>query len=224
MTALCLELSQYYEEGQFPMIRHPLVYAVPFFDTVEECLRLNKMLKFKQQAIAAAKEQHDWDSYIFLHERPYRLQAFMEVQEEMLDVCYWRVLRSVWIDSENVYQNRLQWWELLTSGRGKRHRFSDVTLRDQNRLPRELTVYRGTKSIERGSNYLGFSWTLDKSRAVWFATRFIQEDDGKPVVAIANIPRNSIVGYIRSRGEEEIVAMPVDLSARVWEEVDASDY
>jgi len=215
---LKLELSQYFQEAQWPMIRHPLVYAVPFFDTDAEALRLNRLLESKQRAVAEAMAANKWSTYIFLHERPWRVHAFLEIQDNMVDKQYWSLLREVWIDSENIYSNRIDWWELLTSSRRDRKLFMNPAERSAwKKLPDELEIYRGTTEEERDSHYLGFSWTLDKGRAAWFATRFARQ--GGPVLATAYVNKADCIGLLLSRNEDEVVIPSRRTNGIEWEEL-----
>jgi len=220
MTKLKLELSQYYEEAQWPMIRHPLVYAVPFFDTPEEAVRLNRMLEQKQAALKKAEAEHHWSTYVFLHERPWRVHAFLQIHAAMVDSVYWPLLREIWVDSENIYANHMDWWELLTVPRSKRRLFMDVEERKAfDKLPESFHVYRGTTAVEREGSYLGFSWTLDKGRAAWFATRFERPGRGGPVLASTEVNKKDCIGLIASRNEEEIVIPNHRTEHIVWEDL-----
>lgn len=61
-----------------------------------------------------------------------------------------------------------------------------------------VTIYQGVGS----EKYLdGISWTLAKSKAEWFATRFT--DNG--IVYSAKVKSKDILYYISERGEEEII-------------------
>ncbi len=50
----------------------------------------------------------------------------------------------------------------------------------------------------------GISWTLDREKAEWFATRFTE--DG--VVYSAKVKSNDILYYISDRGEKEVIVDP----------------
>ena len=67
-----------------------------------------------------------------------------------------------------------------------------------------LVIYRG---IAQGLNEMGWSWTLDYDKATWFARRF-QSADRIPVVLTGSVSRTDVVGYLTSRGEEEIAVDP----------------
>jgi hypothetical protein len=64
----------------------------------------------KREAVAKAAEDGDWESYVFLYERPYRLDAFLRVPYDSDDDApvYYQLLRSVWVDTESPsYDERL---------------------------------------------------------------------------------------------------------------------
>jgi hypothetical protein len=219
MTGLNRELLAYKEDAEFPMIRHPLVYAVPFFDTPSEVDRLNKYLASKKEVCEKALGKHEYDRFVFLHERAYRIDAFQEVQENLSDQQYWPLLQEIWTDCENIFQNHIQWWEMLSSPRKRKAMFTPCADRGVlKKLPDELKIYRGTTAIERHGHYLGFSWTLDKDKARWFATRLNKPLDGTPMVASAIVAKKYICGYIDARGEQEIVVEPKELEGLEWED------
>lgn len=219
MNGLDKELMAYYEEAEFPMVRHPLVYAVPFFDSPDYVAQLNKQLVSKKEAVEKALMEKEYNRYVFLHERAYRIEAFQEIAPGLTDQQYWPLLREIWTDSENIFQNAMQWWEMISSPRQRRALFTACDCRGVlKRMPAELTIYRGTTDREMEGHYLGFSWTISREKAEWFATRLLKEGQ-VPVVATATVRKKDIVGYIDGRGEQEIVVEPKDLQGLEWEDV-----
>lgn len=69
--------------------------------------------------------------------------------------------------------------------------------------PDTFTIYRGTEAPDGLG--AGFSWTLSRERAVWFARRF---DKGEPTLITATVGRARVIAYLAGRGEEEIVVLP----------------
>jgi hypothetical protein len=107
---------------------------------------------------------------------------------------YPEIVRDVWTDSENIYQNFGLWRMILKPFIGK-----DV-FQTLSALPDEFTVYRGGSPD-------GFSWTLKKETAEWFSRRFRSEDDHLPVWEIT-IPKSKAIAYFTDRSEEEILWIP----------------
>jgi len=82
---------------------------------------------------------------------------------------------------------------LMTESEQKR--FADLT--------ETVTVYRGVTSYN-AKNVRALSWTLDRSKAEWFAHRF--SEDGK--VYQAQINKADILAIFTSRNESEVVLNP----------------
>jgi len=195
-------LEPYVEESDsgMRMIRHPLVFCIPYTHTSVA----NKMYRYKTEALERAKEEQDWTTYIYLHERPYRLQALTYIMYEFdTDQEFWEALREVWIDSENVWQNLEEWIDLLTDD-DRLDREYLMTAEERialAKMPEKFTIYRGAVP---GLNEDGISWTLDRERAKWFSTRL-----NKPGrVFEKEVRREDVVAYFTSRSEEEIVVIP----------------
>jgi hypothetical protein len=69
-------------------------------------------------------------------------------------------------------------------------------------LPETIRVWRGTYEITLNEAVKGYSWTIDRDVACWFAMRF-----GKlyPQVIAADIPTRQIAYFTDKRGEKEVV-------------------
>src|SRR5437763_4496201 len=94
------EFADWMEDGPFgPAIKHPLVYDF----TPQVAGIPNRQLRYKKAALARAIEQKDWHTVVFLHERPWRADALLNIvadhDDEIADADYWKLVGSVWIDS-----------------------------------------------------------------------------------------------------------------------------
>ena len=65
-------------------------------------------------------------------------------------------------------------------------------------LSDEVIIYRG---CQKGLNENGLSWTLDKSKAKFFANRFGK----KGIILEKKIPKSDIVAVLLGRGEFEVI-------------------
>lgn len=206
---LAPELAEYLEEGQtergvdFPVVRHPLVYAVPYLPQLNN--RYNELLRQKLSAVQRAKDNNDWLLYIMLHERPYRGNAFGEVQDALSDVDYWEILADLWRDSENIRQNAEMWEDFLTAPRGSKENLMSEDEREAlAAMADRFTIYQG-HTFDRDD---GWSWTTDEKTAVWFARRFASMEDSTPLVTVATVDKSEVVAYFLGRGEHEIIVDP----------------
>jgi hypothetical protein len=200
----------------FDVLQHPLVFSVPYNEFTNKIL--NKSLAYKKQAVAEAQEQGDWHRYVFLHERPFRFDALRSVEDKFTDDKeYWRVVGSVWTDSENIYQHFAVWKRLWASSFNGR----DVLMDEEEKevleaMPQVLTVYRGFK-IKKSER--GLSWTTDRDTAVWFARRF-RASHQSSFVAQANVAKKDVLAYFDGRNEKEVVVLPTSLKNLLSERVE----
>lgn len=176
-------------------VRHPLVYQVPLWSNGSANAYYLQKKKDLEQALA----EKNYSRVVYLHERPYRLQAFIQIQKYLSDEKYWSLLASVWTDTENAWQHLDEWRELFNSSRPKRQRLMD---RDEvlayDSLPDTVKVYRG---CQKGINEDGISWTLKRDKAEWFATRFSK--DG--LVLEKEIQKKDIIAVFTNRNEYEVI-------------------
>ena len=74
-------------------------------------------------------------------------------------------------------------------------------------LPETIEIFRGTNDTE--SEY-GICWTLDRDKAIWFATEHgrFRVQDQQPVLLTASVNRFEIFGFAFDRGESEVIIWP----------------
>jgi hypothetical protein len=188
------------ENGPFgPALWHPLVHDPMFHFTS----MANRSYLAKQKILQRAIDESDWSTVVFLHERPYRLDALWQHADLLPDSEFWSLAGEVWIDSENIWQKDRLWRAILRQPREHPEFFMGEEDHEALLLlPKTLTIYRGAQT---GLNEHGLSWTLDRERAEWFANRFEKAD---PIVLEREIPKADIFAYLTGRGEEEIVLRP----------------
>jgi hypothetical protein len=190
------QLQPYLEDGVLgKQIRHPLVYQVPLWSNGSA----NRMFLQKKAEVKIALKEKAWNRFVFLHERPYRLNAFLEIQDQLTDTQYWRLLADTWIDTENAWQNRAKWRKLFDSERPSSNYLMNETEDNAMRsLPEKVTIYRGSSF----NNEKGLSWTLSKEKAEFFAQRFAQRR-GK--VYEQEVSKDQILALFFGRGESEVI-------------------
>ena len=190
------DLVPYVSDGPLgKQLRHPLVYQIGMWGNgLANAYYLQKISDAKKALL-----NKKYDSYVWLHERPYRIEAFQEIQHLLSDTAYWKLLADIWTDTENHWQNYEEWKELIGSERGSRHYLmneeDDQILRS---LPDEVIIYRG---CQKGINENGLSWTLDKSKAEFFAKRLGK--DG--IVLEKKISKLDIIAVFTGRNEAEVI-------------------
>ncbi len=183
------------------MLKHPLVYMLAYTPDCNALLNRQYLAKLKITEESLAKK--DYDSYILMYERPYRMKQFINIQDKLSDDEYWKLLRWIWADSENLWQYNFCLGTLLRCGRPNRHLMMDEGEREfLAKLPQSFTIYRGHQGKR---NRMGWSWSLSYFKARWFAERFNQK--GAAVIR-ATVNRNDVIAYFGGMNEYEIVVDP----------------
>ena len=187
------------------ILSHPLVVTVPYFAATNKMVNAQYAHKTAARADALAKQ--DYGSFIFLHERPYRIEALRHImaQPGPAHEQYWPLVASVWTDSENIWQNLQLWRQLWSRHATNRHEAMDEAERAAlEALPATITVFRGVRDP---SHFKGLSWTTDEAKAHWFANRFAHPDL-KPKVVRGRVHKRHVLAHFLNRGESEIVCLP----------------
>jgi hypothetical protein len=190
------DLIPYLEDGVLgKQLRHPLVYQVPLWANGHA----NAYYLQKKADLVEAVLKRDFSKIIFLHERPYRLDAFVKIAQDLPDEKYWSLLGSIWTDTENAWQNLDTWKELFGSNRPKRQSLMDWDEQlALSSLSDTVKIYRG---CQEGINEDGISWTLKRDKAEWFANRF--SNDG--IVLEKEISKSDIIAVFTGRNEFEVI-------------------
>jgi hypothetical protein len=194
-------VEQFSMGGQ--MLRHPLVFSVPYYEQMNAYL--NQQYRQKLKAIQEAREQREFFRYVHLHEKPYRLYGFLQIEEELSDQQYWSILGDVWTNIENISEDIQHWRRLWRSKRPNRSVAMDEDEREIfDTLPERLTIYRGSAN-RRGVRSM--SWSRQPERAHWFGRRsagFVHAD--YYYLATCEVRKEDVLAYF-SR-EDEIVLFP----------------
>lgn len=188
---------------KWDMLKHPLVFGVPYTPGMN--FMYNQQFEAKTKAVEESRSEGNWNRYIFMHERPYRFDAFDIIRHRLDGPQYWELLSSIWSDSENLWQ--------IGYGRLKRalarhpehcdHFMDEREKKFLSRLPDQIRVFRG----HQRQNQKGFSWTMAYNTAVWFGRRYAPAGwHGK--VSEGIVQKSDIVGLVFGRSEMEVVVSP----------------
>jgi len=116
-------------------IRHPLLVGIY---VPELAATMNKTLEVKKEACEEALRDEDYEQYIWLHERPYRAEAFARVEQYLPRETARIMLRAVWVDAENPGINRGFFLK-----RFKYHREKDAYGKVEKAVGGVFKLYRG---------------------------------------------------------------------------------
>jgi hypothetical protein len=98
-----------------PMLRHPLVYRVPYFDI--EAGLVNAQYLEKLRRIKELEACADFSTIVWMYERPYRLEALIRYAIRMPDAEFWALSAQVWCDTENADECWESWQALMLADR-----------------------------------------------------------------------------------------------------------
>lgn len=177
-----------------PVLSHPLVHMLaPVLGG-----HANRMLEAKREAIAEAIMTGQWGTIVFLHEKPYRMQAVRRLHEDghLSDgAILAELFHDVWITIENVWQchDDVDYLLPLLDRDALRETSGDFF----STLPDLITVYRG----HHHDNVNGMSWTTDRKQAEWFAARYSKAGD----VVERTVSKSDVLFATNERNEHEVV-------------------
>jgi hypothetical protein len=184
-------------------IHHPLMIVIPYFDREHNAVH-NYNYKLKLEDLKMWEEKREWQRYVRVYERPYRLQAFMDIADKLTDAEYWDTASWIWIDTENQHEFISEWLDILSSDRGSKECFMDLNEQEfLKSLPDTVTIYRG---CYEDLNEEGLSWTLDKKVAEMFSQhKYYNRNDWTPVVLEQTVNKKDIFAVKLGRKESEVI-------------------
>jgi hypothetical protein len=181
------------------LIQHPLV--IGDIGMMPNSYYNNQLMR-KKERLKEFENNKEFESYLFLIEKPFRVTFFSDLVKQnkikKFSKKYWKIFSSLWTGSENIFQNKELWDDLLKDRTNSHYFMSKKDLKFFNSLENEFIVYRGYTHWENG-----YSYTLDKERAIWFANRFGQNGKVKEML----VKKEDVFAYTNSREENEIIIL-----------------
>lgn len=158
----------------------------------------NKPYRVRRELAQKYLEEENFNSFIFIHERPFRLEALVEVLFSIKKEDLFQIVEYVWTDSEDPCVN-LEVWKYIFNYCEELGVLED----SKKDLPEKFTIYRGTRA---GVEDNGISWTLDASVAKMFSERFYtKRTDKQPIVKVKEVKKEDIFLFTDARGEKEVI-------------------
>jgi hypothetical protein len=182
------------------------------FRKLSEHLRLNnwhKHLLLRGRYDALIFNFHPEDRAEFL----YRLGSCYP------DPIYWQLVSTAWQSLEVIHPSRKLWLEILYDLRrgGREHLMEPEEHAVYNSLPTRVRIWRGCGELKAAR---GMSWTLDREKAVWFAsyacgTRRSYATFGRegtqPILVEGTVHKHDVLAFFNGRKESEIVVDPANV-------------
>lgn len=190
----------------WPMFKHPLYFAVPYFGTKFERECLLGSISAKTERISQFISEGNLSALVWMYERPYRLEALMNNHPLVSPDNFYPVMGNVWTDSENIWQGKGMWNALWTRCRNEGK--LDLTMEPEDRELLSVVQKQDRVEVFRGArpkvNMRGISWTVDEAKARWFSNRLCK--GGRTYRITVN--RSDILAAFAGRGESEVVISP----------------
>lgn len=196
------------------ILHHPLVVETFPLNTMPPDMieLINKRYTLRAATKAQALLSKNWGSFVFMHERPYRIEALIEAQGSGLcddPKTHWSLVGDVWTDSENICQFMDEWKEIWDCGVEKRHLVMSADERKALKaMPTFIDVWRG---VGFKSSVNGMSWTVDRGKAIWFANRYSADKNRTPMLVSGRVQKSDVIAHFMGRNESEIVVNPDDV-------------
>jgi hypothetical protein len=207
--ALLPELMEHVCPGPWgPMVEHRLIRD--FFYQPGKAGLINDRFLYKQAEAKKFLAEKMWWNYIFLVEKPYRSEALLDCHAAgMRGAEYWKHVGWAWTNNENIHQE-LRRWKRDIWLRDEPERAAVMSEEDRaalDKMPNQIIVWRGTRYKK---SVRGMSWTLDQSKAIWFARRF-EARRPKPLLVRGCVAKADVLAYFSDRSESEIVSTRVKI-------------
>ncbi len=149
----------------------------------------------------------DWWRFVFLHEPGDWVPVFEMYASQIDDDSYWRMLRGIFSSLDTVAPHHESFRRLFARRPADVSvRMSDFEVQFLSKLPDPLTVYRGYA----GPHPFGFSWTLNRSTAMFFAYRAQRRigENSQPCLLKGLARKQDVLTLILHKDEYEVVIDP----------------
>lgn len=183
------------------MVDHPLVSAPS-----SPAFIANDAYSVRKELLDRALDLGDWSQVVRLHEKPYRIDAFVKYVAgrdfRLVDANsdLRELVTDIWTGSESISEDRALWAKLF---RGWLPGSGLLLATEEGRdkfelLPESLVVFRGS----RGEIVQGVcSWTTSEQRAIWYARRF----GGGGYLARGMVTKSAVMGFVSEEDDEELI-------------------
>ena len=192
------------------MVTHPLLES-PIPVGPEGEAKANRRLAERRELLSRYEHAGEWECAVRMHNPDYWSQALLRYANELPDDAYWRL--AGWCYREHLWTvlRGDDWRKILSAARpGRReHLMTDDERNELYALEEVVTVMRGYRldSAERG-----LSWTRSREVAERFARDAFAHDNAAPRIAHGTVARECVIAVFLTRGEDEIVARPEDVT------------
>jgi len=188
------ELRHFLEDTRLGIfIRHP--FCNTHIHDLTRCALIHEQIDRRSAEADTYFEAADYERYLGCIERPHQPEYLAKDAWLLSDAQYWRLLGTVYAIQKHTIHHRELFNELFRSERREReHLMNEDERRIFERLPDEITVYRGYSDDEYEQ---GIAWTLQKERAIWYAHSDRSKDPNEiPRVIYGKVRKQDVWAYL----------------------------
>lgn len=192
--------------GSYGILNHPifdnifLMDDIGAFNVIDEPERLNVVVQQREKDIL---RRNTFDSIIMFIRKAFRIYFLLEIYERGYadEECCGTELGKIWslLENNDTVDAETKETMLMWLKAADKHSFMDEKeFEVYTKLPNKVTVYRG---VQQNEEPIGFSWSLKREVAEWFANRFNQNG----AVCQLEVDKKDIIAYIGKRNEFEVI-------------------
>jgi len=204
------DIAQFVREGY---IDHPLVAGNRRGTNSINDGMANRIYEYKLRMLEIAKAEGNMFSWIMLHQPGYRVNAFLEVAEQMPKQQLYMVMGEMWTDPSLPGVSPCAFCEWFRNEPERLMFMNRIEATECQNLPLRSVAYRACSE----ENAIGVSWTRSLAKAK--AMKILL---GGSQILTAVIDRDSVFAFINRRNQDELVLFPENarqINAEVYEDV-----
>lgn len=185
-------------------VHHPFFNStfIPYQnELIDICKDTSKFKEYVKELKVHIKNEDSVSGIMFHITQPYQMFFFSLIKNYLDEQTFTTLLKECYTETE--FPNRdvnvpVEEIRKMFEKANKKLLMDADELKIFDKLENELTIYRGFYSNEY---YNALSWTLDKEKANFFATRFSENGS----IYQANIKKEDIYAYFNCRNEKELI-------------------
>ena len=176
------------------------VMAVPHYFAL-----YNEQYRFRSQAADKFLINKEFEKYLAVIEKPYRVEEFLKIQPMIEDdQAYYNLFEDIWVCVENIwqYKDQLALHIIERVATLPDHQRFDPAVKLNFDSNGELEIYRG---VNKNGDHYGLSFTTDREQARWFSSRLCKSKEG--YVRELTVTKDDIIFTTNRRAEKEVVTL-----------------
>jgi hypothetical protein len=206
------------KNGDENYIRHFLFWTYFPVDPLRKCennTMVNNQYKSTMKMYETYLKEKDYSGIFVLLDKETRMGWFIKnykkIYKDVGEEIYFKLLRENLVYVDNHDTVRKHYSKLICLGKDHLLMMSKKERKQFDKLPENLTIYRGTSSDKEVTpsnirKLLGNSWSLDKEISIWFTVNHSPKFRGSKYLILLTykLKKSEVISYFTDRNENEI--------------------